>query len=310
MKFHIIIVCIFFVRIIAASPYPIITNKSEKYLRIHDELFLKRLDITTFNTWGLPINLPRYNQKVRFVAIPDSVLHLQSDIVGLQETFHPSLRKGLYNAFLAGGYYTKTDCECNRKIVPLLTLDCFGGLMTFSRFPIMRESFFPFPKLKSSSFIEGVGRKGFLVTDIKKGREVIRVINTHLYAGIEVEEEMFRLEQIKYMDSILQSIDATNVAQIILLGDFNIHFPVVDTSIVYNYIVSMMSYIDTKPTIDESDFTMNKFKNKYVSTHEPLSKLDYIFIKNMSLIHQARCVFDGQTPISDHFGFQISISTH
>jgi len=288
-----------------ASTYPIHSLKLDHLFLIYEEYSSKSLQVTTFNTWGLPINLPKYNQKSRFQVMPNSLLYLNTDIIGLQETFHEAIRKKLYNQFLANGYFSSSDCNCNRKYIIGVKLDCFGGLMTFSKYPVQNERFYPFPQLKGASMIEKVGQKGFLVTNIKKGNDLIRVINTHLYAGNTIKAENFRLEQIKYLDSILQVLNNDNIKQTIFLGDFNIHLPEAEYSIVYDFIVDSMGFKDTSPIINEKDLTMNNQRNFYVSKKEPITKLDYIFIKQLSEIYEAHCVFDEETPISDHFGFQV-----
>ncbi len=290
------------------STYPIHSLKFGYSMMIYEQYSFKTLQVTTFNIWGLPINLPRYNQKSRFQVMPDSLIHLDTDIIGLQETFHKVIRKKLYDTFLSNNYFTKSDCSCERKFKLGIKLDCFGGLMTYSKYPVIDENFYPFPQLKESSFIEKVGKKGFLVTDIKKGNDTIRVVNTHLHAGNSAKAEMFRLVQIIYLDSILAKLNNGNIKQTIFLGDFNIYLPNVTSSIVYDFIVSQMGFKDTSPDIKEKDLTMNNQRNFYVSKKEPITKLDYIFIKKPTSIHHAHCIFDGVTPISDHFGINVSIS--
>ncbi len=267
------------------------------------------LNILSYNTWGLPIELSGHDHQIRFTTMADSILKLQPDIVGLQETFHPDLRSHLLNT-LPRTFFTYSDYHCNKEIVPFIEKDCFGGLMTLSVYPIIWEQFYPYPIAEETTIIEKIGSKGFLLSRIKYGNRIIQVINTHLYAGDNKKAERMRLNQIRFMQETVKSIADYSTYETILMGDFNVHHPDVACSDVYDFIIRNMEYEDSKPNISQADFTSDHSANKYVSTRDKRTKLDYIFYKpvdekkNIKVKSQSRALVSAQ-PMSDHFGWKV-----
>lgn len=284
-----------------------------KYSEINDSLISQEkissgmLKILSYNTWGLPIALSGHDHDRRFDLLPGSISETKSDIIALQETFNNNLRHKLLS-ILPRNYYTYSDYRCSRNIIPFVDMDCHGGLMTLSAFPIQKEEFFVYPINKSYSIIEKIGQKGFLVSQIKHGKQDLLVVNTHLYAGNDKNSEEIRVQQIKYLHTILSGFELYKIGRVIFLGDFNIQHPDVACSKVYDYIVGTMGFIDSKPNIDDKDYTIDKETNKYVSSKEPGSKLDYIFMKTNSVkpitvLTQSRTMTSDQT-LSDHYAWQ------
>ncbi len=295
--------------------------QSEKLPEIEKSVFLQcyesykkdekirsgELNVLSYNTWGLPVELNGHDHKKRFCTMADSILSLYPDIIGLQETFHPDLRSHLL-AKLPFTFYTYSDYHCNKEIVPFVEKDCFGGLMTLSVYPIIWEQFYPYPITDETTIIEKIGSKGFLLSRIKYGDRIIQVINTHLYAGDNNKAEKMRLHQIKFMQETILSISECDKYETILLGDFNVHHPDVACSEVYDFIIHHMEYADSKPNISQIDFTSDYTTNKYVSSKDKRTKLDYIFYKpvrekkNIKIVSQNRALASTQ-PLSDHFGW-------
>ncbi|MBC7884171.1 MAG: endonuclease/exonuclease/phosphatase family protein [Saprospiraceae bacterium] len=270
------------------------------------------LNVMSYNTWGLPIELKGHDHFRRFKSMADSLLLTNSDIIALQETFHPVLRDHLMK-MLSKDYYTFSDYRCNRSILPYVEMDCYGGLMTLSSLPVTSEIFYPYPVNETSSIIEKTGGKGFLITQISHGRKCINIINTHLYAGDYPKAENIRMEQIKYMHKVIQHIPDFYRNETILLGDFNVHHPDVECSVVYDYIVSDMGFDDSKKSINDNDFTCDHKTNKYVAASEKRTKLDYVFLKSdlndgkIDILNQFRAMDNKKLPMSDHFGWQVQI---
>ena len=267
------------------------------------------LDLLSYNTWGLPIELFGHDHDRRFSSMADSILDLNKDIICLQETFHPRLRENLLTQ-LGKKYYTFSDYRCSSEIVPFIEKDCNGGLMTLSIYPIISEKFYQYPTSDQTSIIEKIGSKGFLLSVIKYGNRHINIINTHLYAGDNNHAEMMRLEQLSYMNSILNTELAKEIPTF-MVGDINIHHPNVAPSDAYQYIQNNMFFTDTKPTLEAQDFTSDSNCNMYVSADNKPSKLDYIFYKSYNnnspkVLHQSRCL-DGENPMSDHFGWSVTM---
>jgi endonuclease/exonuclease/phosphatase family metal-dependent hydrolase len=267
------------------------------------------LTLISYNTWGLPISLSGHDQERRFADVSENLLKEEPDILMLQETFHTSIRENIINK-LSGFYHTFTDYRKNREIIPFINIDCHGGLMTLSKYPIIEEKFFPFTLSKETSFIEKTGAKGFLISKIKFGNENIYVLNTHLYAGNNVKAEMQRRLQMEFIQKTLHELDLENET-LILAGDFNVHHPCVSPSKVYDYITKELNYTDSKPVITEEDYTMDHVSNPFVSEKEPRTKLDYIFTSkafsdNYAVVRQARTMTHHK-PYSDHFGWKVEV---
>jgi endonuclease/exonuclease/phosphatase family metal-dependent hydrolase len=267
------------------------------------------LTLISYNTWGLPISLSGHDQERRFADLSENLLKEEPDILMLQETFHTSIRENI-TSVLSGKYNSYTDYRKNRQIIPFINIDCHGGLMTLSKYPIVEEKFFPFPIFKETSFIEKTGAKGFLISKIKFGKENIYVLNTHLYAGHNDKAENQRKLQMEIIHKTLHELDLESET-LILAGDFNVHHPCVAPSIVYDYITKELNYTDSKPEITEEDYTMDHVSNPFVSEKEPRTKLDYIFTSkafsdNYAVVRQARTMTHHK-PYSDHFGWKVEV---
>ena len=269
------------------------------------------IDLISYNTWGLPIELQGHQHKLRFPLIADSLLTLNNDIICLQETFHPILREYLLPK-LQTEYYTGSDYTCNQDIIPFISKDCFGGLMTLSRYPIVEEMFYKFPTTNQTSIIEKIGSKGFLFTTILFGDRLLNVVNTHLYAGDNEVAERMRKQQMIFLHSTLERLPAYHQNTTLFLGDFNIHHPSVAYSEVYDYLTDIMNVQDTKPNISPNDYTCDHLANKYVPSTEKRTKLDYIFIHEVenqtSNVLQSQRAMCSKKALSDHFAWSATIA--
>ena len=274
------------------------------------------LKCVSYNAWGLPVWLKGHNQSSRFSALPDSLLNLHQDIICLQECFHPVLRHKVLKK-LTKEYYFISDYYCNQDIFGPVKRDCFGGLMTFSKFPIIYEKFFAYSKNNQTGIIENIGNKGFLFTVIDLNGTHINIINTHLYAGNNKLAENQRMLQIKQMFTHISSLPEFYKNPTLLMGDINITHPDVykcnntyQYSYVYDYILEQMGFVDSKPSLTENDYTYNGKINQYVKDTTNLQKLDYCFIyfpnnKEVLNIKEQGTVLDNYPFLSDHMGWQI-----
>jgi endonuclease/exonuclease/phosphatase family metal-dependent hydrolase len=275
------------------------------------DVFPEDFRVLSYNTWGLPISLPGHDQERRFPLIADSLLAHAADIVCLQETFHPELRKQLIGK-LGKEYFGYQDYRCSTSIIPFVNKDCYGGLMTLSRYPIVTEYFFRYPVTEETSMIERIGAKGFLFTVVQIGPVTLNVINTHLYAGYDTFSEARRMEQIIFMDSVLQTLPQYDLYPTVFAGDLNAQHPDMACSKVYDFVVDEMEFTDTKQHISQSDLTSDAGVNTYISKKEIPSKLDYVFFKpaNKSTftVNQTGRCFDTGQPVSDHFGWSATLA--
>lgn len=160
--------------------------------------------------------------------------------------------------------------------------------------------------------IERIGAKGFLFTVVQIGPVTLNVINTHLYAGYDTFAEARRMEQIIFMDSVLQTLPQYDLYPSVFAGDLNSQHPDMACSKVYDFVVDEMEFIDTKQYISQSDLTSDAGVNTYISKKEIPSKLDYVFFKpaNKSTftVNQTGRCFDTGQPVSDHFGWSATLA--
>lgn len=275
------------------------------------------ISLLTLNTWGLPVWYGKASDANRYKNVVEAINASEATVVCLQETFHSKLRNKLASS-LDTAYKSFTDYLCNRTVHKILKMDCTGGLITLSKYPVVDEIFYAYPINDQHSIIESTGRKGFLFTTIIANGKAFNVINTHLYSGSDAHAESQRLKQVKYMDSILMTIPAYNMYPTVLSGDMNIQHPY---SSHYNHEVDSKTYkflqthqwYDTKQDMDESDFTFDPKSNIYAPKSSKRQILDYVFINDMccsfSLVNEG-VVLKGSTSVSDHNGYYVTMNIH
>lgn len=269
--------------------------------------------LMTYNLWGLPVWVPRSDQKNRFKRLSEVLVTRDENILCLQETFNKNLRKQLIPS-LTKEFYAFSDYSISKRIYGLVPIDRKGGLMTLSKYPILEEKFFEYPVNKKMRFEERFARKGFIWSKIKSPGGIIHVLNTHLYANGNSASEAQRLLQIQYLKKVVDSIPGFYDVPVVLLGDINICHPYVSqkyphrqASYVYDYLLTEMGFIDSMPEICDDDCTIHFHKNKYVPVNNDLQKLDYCFLRvpenyDYEILHQAP-IFDGAEAMSDHMAW-------
>ena len=278
----------------------------------NDSAFIE-LSFITFNTWALPIWLPKYDRKNRFDKIPKALIETDADFICLQETFAQSIRKKLIDE-LSKNYYLKTDHSCQSNYALFGKKDCHGGLMSCSKMTVLWETFYAFPVSKKTSLVEKIGKKVFLVSEIESPISNIILINTHLYAGLNEFAEARRLEQLTYLQTIIEKPNLSG-KPIFLLGDLNFIHPSLvsenqvfkDTSC-FEFVKNTMRFTPSKSHLNIDDLTCSPNENPYCNPKIQSQKLDYIFfrIPKKWEIRVKKCgrVFDQDPILSDHFGWQ------
>jgi endonuclease/exonuclease/phosphatase family metal-dependent hydrolase len=176
-----------------------------------------QLKIVSFNIWDLPCWFVK-NRQQRVLQIAAYLHRLDAEIVCLQESFDIHHRRLLYERLGFDRYYASGGFEATRK-VPLSVLDTTGGLVIFSKFPIIQDAFRPFNQF-TPSLVERIGRKGVLEATIETPYGVMQVFNTHLHKGQNSYSHSIRVKQLK---SILERMRAQRHWPIIFAGDFNEH---------------------------------------------------------------------------------------
>lgn len=271
-----------------------------------------KIKLITYNLWGLPFWLPKVGINKRYDKLVNKLSHDQHDILCLQECFSKRLRKKIFKN-LGQHYNYNGDILCDKSIIPFMKKDCYGGLLTLSKFPIIEEIFFPFPKKNNVSFVEKIGSKGFLITKVINSKgDTMQIVNTHLYAGESHNAEQNRLQQIMYIDSIL-NIECTPENAIVMCGDFNVNPFKAENgkfSKVYLYIIENMGFEDTVKQIQQNQYTLDRSRNFYSGNNKkPKQKLDYIFFKDKEdwKFENSEAIYCEENSFSDHLALYTEI---
>lgn len=270
------------------------------------------MHMISFNAWALPVWIPKSAQIKRYKEIPLKLIEQNADIICVQEAFARKFRKKLLPA-LEEFYYTESDFYCNKNIAGPVNKDCHGGLITFSKYPIRSETFYPYPVYDKMRIEEQIGEKGFLHTVIQTPSGMINIINTHLYAGLKDSDEKHRMIQIHHMDSILNTSSYPDRYPTFLLGDLNVRHPEVavetseDCSLVYEYITDRMGFTDPALHLQKDYYTIDRSRNAYSGNNNGRQKLDYCLYRQAGT-HKINCrnqgiLFDGMNAISDHLAW-------
>ena len=270
----------------------------------------------SYNIWGLPIWLPKVGFNSRFKKIVRKINMESFDILCLQECFSSRARDILMKN-IHSSYNIFSEYICNEQRVPFLKMDCHGGLLTLSRFPIVEELFFSFPANDSMKLTELIGKKGVMISYIvDELKDTVAVVNTHLYAGQLHKDEQQRLLQIQFIHGILEEYDVYRFP-VIFMGDLNIIHPEIafsnsrECSTVYDYIRDTMLFKDTAPTLLNHHFTIDYRRNGYCNRKDGIQKLDYCFVRDHSdtnfRIVDKRSIFGEENSYSDHLAWRTDL---
>lgn len=193
------------------------TSEPYAYTEIPHQTISAPFKIVSFNIWDLPYWFVK-NRQQRILQIAAYLHRLDAEIICLQESFDVYHRRLLYERLGCDRYYASGGFEATRK-APLATFDTTGGLVTFSKFPIIEHTFVPFSHF-TPSLAERIGRKGVLEAAIETPYGVVQVLNIHLHMGRKFFAHNIRVKQLK---SVLERIEAQPHMPVILAGDFNEH---------------------------------------------------------------------------------------
>src|SRR5215470_4044651 len=97
------------------------------------------LTMVSFNIWDVPYWFVK-NRQQRILQIAAYLQELDADIVCLQESFDVHHRRALYERLGCERYYASGGFEATRQ-APLAVFDTTGGLVIFSKFPIIQDTF-------------------------------------------------------------------------------------------------------------------------------------------------------------------------
>ena len=267
-----------------------------------------QLKIVSFNIWDLPYWFVK-NREQRILQIAKYLQRLDAEIICLQESFDVHHRRLLYEHLGLERYYTSGGFEETRQ-VPLAVFDTTGGLVIFSKFPIIQHTFIPFNHF-TPSMVERIGRKGVLEATIETSHGVMQVFNIHLHMGKNFFARRVRVKQLK---SVVERMKAHRHLPIILAGDFNENalmeqkkFVTILQSIGLTHSVYFEQY-EFMPSYR----IKNPFVNNWLNRSKYSRRLDYILVSLTEEFDLKVVQYEPMyliPPLSDHDPILLSLSS-
>lgn len=258
------------------------------------------LKILSFNIWDLPLFFVK-NRKKRIRATAEYLKKLDADIVCLQESFDIKHRALLKDA-LTDNYYMTGDTEEARRILFIKLLDMSGGLVIFSKFPILESNFISYSRLFNSAIGEALARKGFLEAIVKTPKGKVRILNTHLHEETPFFDKKVRMSQLAKLFGLVKQDNLPAI----LTGDFNeealMHqekFSALFDSRGFEHPIKSARASDVAPTYRPG----NPYVDNWVNRTSVPKRFDYILVKGMDKLGLTATRYEPQIinpPLSDH----------
>ncbi len=236
-----------------------------------------RLRVFSLNTWLLPppvVTAP----ELRIERILKMIRELNPDIVLLQEVWRTEEVTRFRRAFPQWHVRSSGSTVYNR-----------GGLLTFSRHPIVASGFLAFPITADHTAVELAAGKGVLWVRCRIGNREITAANTHLFAPHGERERAITADQ----SHRVFSLSATLPDPLILGGDFNLLPDVVQPQYTERYLDAGNNESTVPRGTSVADFENNVAR--------PTRKIDYLLVRPAS---GTRTLFESNTVViprlSDH----------
>lgn len=159
-----------------------------------------------------------------------------------------------------------------------------SGLLTLTKIKPISQSFIKFKENKNYSFIEKVGKKGFLNVKLNFKDHIFFVTNTHMYSPFHAKDTKFTLAQFEHIKHWSKSKD------VVLSGDLNMtHQDFLDANSSQFILAKDDDYHD-KGVNEFQEYGFNRFIKR---------RNDYVIVntkKHVSVISK----FIKGTLVSDH----------
>src|SRR5215469_18877396 len=159
------------------------TSDPYVYAEIPQQTMSAPFKIVSFNIWDLPYWFVK-NRQQRMLQIAAYLQRLDAEIICLQESFDVHHRRFIYEHLGVERYYASGGLDATRH-APLASFDTTGGLVIFSKFPLIQSHFRPFTQF-TPSWIERIARKGVLEATLETPYGHMQVLNIHLHGGQHV----------------------------------------------------------------------------------------------------------------------------
>lgn len=174
--------------------------------------------VATYNFYCRPRASFYDNQVVRARLLAGEILKLEEeqgkkiDVLCLQEIVDDKVHKILKKELYKIGFVFKT-----KRLDTTWRLN--GGIITYSRYPIVEETSMVF-KLEDSYIWNAPASKGAICVKVMKNKEYFHILNTHL----DSFNADFRKRQMEHMRDWIDAKLLPETEPIIITGDFNIDF--------------------------------------------------------------------------------------
>lgn len=256
-----------------------------------------QLKIISFNIWDLPLFFVK-NRKERMKGTAKYLKESGADIICLQESFDIKNRQFLQDV-LADNYYVAGDLEETRRILFFKLFDMSGGLVIFSKFPIIQHRFVSYSRLFNSAIGEMLARKGFLETTIKTPFGDIRILNTHLHEEAPFFDHNVRLSQLAKMFGLINHRDMPTI----LTGDFNEQALVHQEDFAELFEHTGFIHPIKSKTLEPTYRPGNIYVDNWINRTNVPKRYDYILVNGMDKIGLEATYYEPQIiepPLSDH----------
>jgi endonuclease/exonuclease/phosphatase family metal-dependent hydrolase len=191
--------------------------------------------------------------------------------------------------------------------LPYKKLDVTGGLVTFSKYPIISTRFVPFPRLVNASFIEIFARKGFLETVLELPDGLLRIVNLHLSQdSILGFHSLVRRRQLGF--ALKNLSEEYKELPTVFMGDFNENDMTEKKS--FTSILEAAKIWDPGALFAAANLTTYRPENEYANfgpyrfnTKKLAKRLDYILLKNAGNYALTPIIYNPvhfEEPLSDH----------
>lgn len=226
----------------------------------------KQLKILTWNIYSLPFYINNSKRVERAKGLVEILKNLDYDVIVLQETFHKKsfkiIEEGLKQVY---PYQVKADRKSG-------FLKYHHGIFIISKLPAKVLDTITFKNCKGADCL---AKKGAILIELEKDRQVFQVLGTHLQSMDKDKHEAIRKTQRKHITTFLNKNKKVNVPQL-LCGDFNTNYNNLNRRIdLLNDLEITKAYVP-----DEITWPHKFYKTK--KTHS--ATLDYIFIKPNNFI--------------------------
>src|SRR5262249_4621539 len=267
-----------------------------------------QVKIVSFNIWDVPYWFVK-NRQQRMCQIAAYLQSLDAEIICLQESFDVHHRRVLYEELGVARYYASGGFEETRQ-APLALFDTTGGLVIFSKFPIIQSQFRPFHQF-TPSLIERIGRKGVLEATLDTPYGMMQVFNIHLHVGKTFLAHSIRVKQLK---SVVEPMQLTRNFPTILAGAFNENI-LMDQK----HFVKLLQSRNLTPSLHCEPYqcmpsyrTENPLVNNWLNRSRYSRRLDYILVSFTEEFDWKVVQYEPlylMPPLSDHDPVVLSLSS-